>query len=175
MWQISLVWKMVCELIKHRCTFNKEREPCTFVYLSVCVKAGLCNSQCEMHGCIWGAHTIQQTDYVDVHKVITQSLNSDWTLLLSVLWCCSSNTTTVIWNQVLNPTSLPVHAIVTCPICCSAPCRPVHPVYGGCGASEERGWRGDHVHPQFRGHDRRVSPRPQTGAEPPPAHLARHR
>lgn len=22
-------------------------------------------------------------------------------------------------------------------------------VYGGCGASEERGWRGDHVHPQL--------------------------
>lgn len=53
--------------------------------------------------------------------------------------------------------------------------RSVLPVYGGCGASEERGWRGDHVHPQLRGHDRRRTPRPQTGAQPPPAHLARHR
>lgn len=30
--------------------------------------------------------TIQQIDYVDIHKVIKQSLNSDWILLLSVLW-----------------------------------------------------------------------------------------
>lgn len=39
---------MVCELIKHRCTFNKGREPCTLVYLSVCVTAGLCNSRMHL-------------------------------------------------------------------------------------------------------------------------------
>lgn len=53
--------------------------------------------------------------------------------------------------------------------------RSLLPVYGGCGASEERGWRGDHVHTQLRGHDRGAVPRPQRGAQPPLAHLARHR
>lgn len=55
------------------------------------------------------------------------------------------------------------------------PRRSLLPVYGGCGASEERGWRGDHVHPQLRGHVRGDFPRPERGAQPPPAHLARHR